>query len=253
VYYNALWSDLFYILRMHGFSLAVISGDANLKPDNLSIGPGDALFLPTNPSNPESKLSIDFKNPNPNVEANLKTIEAALATFLTTSGLDSKAISSNNSGNASYSSALERLLAMMDQFRASKEDFDLFKVVEYKLHKIVTKYLSVLSGTPYLDPEYNVTQSIENSEINVQFIAPEMVETKSEKLANAQAKIDLGISDKILALSEIDEISEDAAEEIINKIEQRKIESISRLSELNNFTEEVDNTQDNNGANETET
>jgi hypothetical protein len=231
--FNVAWSDQMFTTRMQGYSIGVLSGDANLKPDTLTLGANKIIFLPSNPSNPDSKLELDFKNPNPNTEASLKTIDSLISTFLTTRGLDTKAISSNNSGNASYSSALERLLAMLDQFRASKEDFDLYHVVELKLHKIVTKYLSLLSGTNVLEPKYWTTQAVQSSTLKLKFKEPQMIETVSEKLANEQARIDMGISDKVIALSQIDGISEDEAEERILEIEERKIESMRLMIEQN--------------------
>lgn len=224
--YNVAWSDLLYIARMQGYSVGVLSGDANLVPQNLIIGPNRFLFLPQNPSNPESKLTLDFKSPTPNIADSLKAIEALIATFLTTRGIDSKAIQSTNGAHTSYSSAIERLLAMIDQFRASKEDFDLFKCVESDIHEIVIRYLALLSGTEFLDPEYNVSQGILSSELSVQYHRPEMIETKAEQLANAQLKINLGIADAVSVLAEIDEISEDQAIEEIAEIQLRKSQNL---------------------------
>lgn len=227
--FNVAWSDLMYIARMQGYSVGVLTGDANLKPDDLTIAPNKFLFLPKNPNNPDSILSLDFKSPTPNLADQLKSIEAMIATFLTTRGLDTKAISVNGQNN-SYSSALERLLAMIDQFRATKDDFDLFKTVEYKVHEIVVKYLALLTGTEYLEPEYNVTQAIVNSDINVNFARPEMVETKTEMLANAKSEIDLGIEDKYSINAKINGISIDESIEELNELEQRKIDNLARLS-----------------------
>jgi hypothetical protein len=219
--FNVAWSDLMYIARMQGYSVGVLSGDANLKPDSMFIGPSRMLFLPNNPSNPESKLELDFKSPTPNIEGQLKSIENLVGTFLATRGIDSKALNANNSGT-SYSSALEKLLAMIDQFRATKEDFDLYAMVEKQLHTIVTKYLSLLSGTQFLMPEYSVTQGVVNSKLSIQFKEPTMVETIQEKLDNGQKKIDMGIADRTIVLAELNGITEEAADEIIESIDERR-------------------------------
>ena len=229
--YNVSWSDIMFIMRMQGYSIGVLSGDPNLKPDSYTLGPSKMLFLPSNPSNPESSLKLEFVSPNPNVEASLKGNTLLLENFLITRGIDPKSIAVSNSGSNSYSSAIERLLAMIDQFRASKEDFDLFKVVENKLHMIVTKYLSVLSGTEYLDQKYWTTVGITNAKLSVQFKEPQMVETKSEMLDNLSKEIDLGISDKVIALSKIEGISEDEAIKRIEEIESRRTESIRNMQD----------------------
>lgn len=228
--FNVAWSDLMYISRMQGYSVGVLTGDANLKPDSMTIGPNKLLFLPSNPANPDSKLELDFKNPQPNIEASLKAIESLISTFLTTRGLDSKAIQVNNSGNTGFSSALERLLSMIDQFRATKDDFDLFYVVEKKLHKIVVAYLSLLTGTKLLPPEYGVSAAVLSSKVDVVFAKPEMVETMAEKLDNASKRLDLGITDQVLILQDIDSLSIDQATEQIAEINKRRSEQVSEVN-----------------------
>lgn len=229
VQFNVAWSDLMYISRMQGYSVGVLSGDANLKPDNMIIGPNRFLFLPKNADNPDSKLELDFKSPSPNIEASLKTIDSLIATFLSTRGVDSKTVSSNNSGQTTFSSALERLFAMIENFKASKEDFDLFSYVEYQLHKIVTAYLSAMTGTEFLNPKYNVSSAIVSSQVQVNFVKPEMLETKAEKLENGRKKIDLGIADKVDILSEVENIDANAAEQKLIDIETRKLEFMTKV------------------------
>lgn len=227
--FNVTWSDLLYIARLQGYSVGVVSGDPELKPESMTVGPNRFLFLPQNPNNPESNLSLDFKNPSPDLDSTLKCIDSLVNTFLSTRSIDSKAVSSSTSGSGNYSSALERLMVMIDQFRASKEDFDLFNVVEHKLHKITTKYLALLSNTEFLDPKYNVTQGIVNSELTVNFAKPEIIETKSEALDNAKKKIDLGVADKVTTLMDVDGLNEALAVQKIEEIEQRKIDMLSKM------------------------
>ena len=229
VSFNVAWSDLLYISRLQGYSVGVLSGDPELKPESMTVGPNRFLFLPQNPSNENSKMELDFKNPSPDIEATLKSIDSLVTTFLSTRGVDSKAVSSSTSGSQNYSSALERLMAMIDQFRASKDDFDLYSVVEKELHNIVTKYLSLLSNTQFLDPKYNVTQGIVNSTMSIQFHKPELIETMGESLDNAKKKIELGIDDAVSILMNISGLTEEQAEERINEIQERKIERASKL------------------------
>lgn len=220
--YNVSWSDLLFTARMQGYSVGVVTGNTNLIPKTMTVGPNKLIFFPMDPLNPEGTPNLEFKSANPAIEAVLKTIDSLVSVFLTTRGLDAKAVSSNNSGKTSYSSALERLLAMLDQFKASKEDFDLYKGVENKLHKIVTKYMALLSGTTLLDKKYWTTKAIESSELKLNFARPEMVETKSEQIANEKSKIDLGISDRVEALAKIDGISEEEALKRITILDARK-------------------------------
>jgi chaperonin cofactor prefoldin len=56
-----------------------------------------------------------------------------------------------------------------------------------------------------------------------------MLETESEKLANEKVKIEMGISDKVIALAEIDGVSEEEAIKRLEDIDKRKLESMQKL------------------------
>ena len=224
IQYNVAWSDALYVNRMQGFSVGVLKGDPNLKPDSMTIAPMKLLFLPKNPNNPESSLDIDFKNPQPNIDASLKVIEKLLVSFLMMRGVESKKVSSALAGgSASYSSAIERLLAMVDEFDATKEDFSLYQCVEQELFDIVKKYLIAYSGnSDVLDPQWFVSADFENAELSVKFHEPTMIQTEGEELDNAQKKINLGIADRVSVLMKIENISEQEAIEKIAEIDARK-------------------------------
>jgi hypothetical protein len=184
-------------------------------------------------------------NPNPNLEASIKLIEKLLANFLFMRGVDSKKISSALSGgSASYSSAIERLLALVDEFEATKEDFDLYRQIETKLFDIIKKYLVVLSGANVINSKYRVSPSFINAELKISFHTPQMLETKSEQLANAKIKQDLGIADDVSTLMEIENIDEEEAQEKIDEIQARKAAKI-----LNNTPAEVNPPENDGGSN----
>ncbi len=231
VQYNASWTDDMHIKRMQGFSVGVLSGDEKLVPQSMTIGPAKLLFLPSNPANPDSKLELDFKSPNPNLDMIGKMRSDLLSDFLVSRGMDASKVSSALNGSKSYSSAIERLLAMIDDFEASKEDFDLFKNIEEKIFSIVKAYLSVYSGTELLDPKYWTTKGVIDATQTVQFHKPEMIETHAEKLDNAQKKIDLGISDRVLVLMDLEGITEEEATKRIDEIDKRKQDALKKLIE----------------------
>jgi hypothetical protein len=226
--FNCAWSDLMYTSRLQGYSVGVFTGDVNLMPKSVIIGPNKMLMMPKNPDNPDSSLSFDFKSPTPNISASLEAIDGLVNTFLSTRGIDIKSISSK-SGGQSFSSALEKLLSMIDQFKATKNDFSLYQSVEQQVHSIVTSYLALLSNSEALDPKYNVSPSITSSVLSVQFKEPTMVETPAEKLANGQTKINLGISDRVMLLADINGVSEEEAQEQLDEIDKRRVERLASL------------------------
>lgn len=243
--YNVAWSDALYINRMQGFSIGVLKGDPNLKPDTITLAPMKLLFLPSNPNNPESKLDLSFVNPTPNIEAGLKVIKDLLANFMMMRGVESKKVASALAGStASYSSAIERLLAMIDEFEATKEDFSLYQCVEKELFDIIKKFLVAYTGTPFLDPKYNVSQSFKDAEIEIKFHEPQMIQTEGELLDNSQKEIDLGIADRVSILMKLEKISEEDAVKMIAAIDKRKAQELLNNSGVNN-----DNTQTQNNQN----
>ena len=229
IQYNLFWSDFFYIARMQGFSLGVFSGDPELMPKQFFVGPNRCLVLPTNPANPDQKVDFKFVSPSPDLNGILQGISALLASYLTSKGVSPKTVSTQLNGAEHYSSGIERLLAMIDRFESTKEDFDLFRSVEDKVFNIIKKYQVALSRTEFLDREYWVSESAINTELDVLFHRPEMVQTESEKLANIKTKIEMGISDKALAIAELEETDIDTAEQKIVDMYQRKLQFLQIL------------------------
>lgn len=222
VQYNMFWTDFFYTARMQGFSLGVFRGDPELMPKHYFVGPNRFMVLPTNPANPDQTVDFKFESPSPDLDGLLKGISAILASYLTSKGVSPKVVSADMSSADRYSSGLERLLAMVDKFEATKEDFDLFRMVEQQVFGIVKKYQVLFSNTDLLNRKYWVSSSFESAEMTLRFNKPEMVQSESEKLTNLKTKIEMGISDKSLALSQLEEISIEQAEEKILEIQQRK-------------------------------
>jgi hypothetical protein len=233
VQYNALWSDFFYIMKMQGFAIPVFTGNPELMPREYFVGPNRGIMLPNDPTNPEGSLKMEFLSPNPNLDGSLKGVSAFLANWLTSRGVSPKVISSELNASDSYASGIERLLAMIDKFEATKEDFDLYQCVEQDIFEIIKKYLVVFSGTDLLDKKYSVSKSFENAQLSVQFHKPEMVQTENEKITNIQLKMDMGISDQVIALMELEGITEEMAIEKIDMINERKAIRLQTMVDQN--------------------
>jgi hypothetical protein len=230
VQYNVSWSDFMHTMRLQGFSVPVFTGNAELMPRDYFIGPNRAIMLPADPNNPNNKLDLKFISPTPDLKGALDGMSGLLANFLTSRGVSPKVISAALNASDTYSSGVERLLAMLDKFEATKEDFDLFRSVELKLFNIVKKYMLAFTNTEFLDKKYWLSQSSTNATMNIMFHRPEMIQTEKEKIENLQLKIDMGISDKVLALMDLEGLDQEAAEEKIAKITDRKAKNIQALA-----------------------
>jgi hypothetical protein len=238
IQYNGAWSDLLYISRMQGFSVGVLSGDEELLPKQILIGPNRFIFLPTNPKNPDSKLELDFKSPTPNLEASQNVITGMLANFLTSRGVEANTISSTLSGGQkTFSSAIDRLLSMVDDFNATKEDFDVFQGAEQELFYYLKKLLTAYSGTEFLDSEYWVSSSAINGELEVIYKTPEMIETTADKITNAQGKLSLGIADRVSILMDIEDLTEEQAVAKLELIDSRKSKSLLQMINISQIPE----------------
>lgn len=221
VQYNAALSDFFNIIRLQGYAQAVFTGSPESMPVNVSTGPNVILRIPINSDQP---VPTDFKfvSPSPDISGSIQGLTLLLANYLTSRGIDPNVIASTTEGASSYSSGLERLLAMLEKFEASQEDFDLFGAAEQQIFEIVKAWLVKYSNTEFLNKRYNVTAGVQSAELSVQFAAPENVKTESESLADVKTEIDLGIGDRLTAVMKLKGYDEEQATKYLETLDARK-------------------------------
>ena len=234
---NQFLSSLFQVIKLQGFAQAIMSGPSDLMPQSMTVGVNHVLKLPVDEgSGVETKF--DFVSPSPDIEGSLKVLESLLSMFLSTNSIDPKAVSTTGE-TTTYSSGLERMLAMIELLSASKEDFDTYKNAEEDIWELVKDWMNILTGTNTLDSKYETGAINPNSELFVKFITPEMVQSESEKLINIEKKIDLGISSSVEGLMDLEGISRDIAEKKIKQFQEdeglnepKRTEEIQRNDQL---------------------
>lgn len=227
IQYNVCLSDLQQIVRLQGFSIMVYTGNPEQAPKDLRIGPNLVLILPQDANNPQMNSDAKFISPSPNIEGSIKVLVNLLANFLSSRGVDTSVIASDLGQGSTYSSGLERLLAMIDKFEASQDDVALFEDVEAKIFDIVKGYLKAYSGTSELDDRYALT-NIDKATLTTVFTKPEAIKTDSEKVDNAKSRKDLGVWSEVEIIMSLDGISE---EEAIKKLE-KIYENQKKVAEL---------------------
>lgn len=197
VQFNATMTDIGQVVRMQGFAQGVMTGDKDLMPDNIQVGPMFILRLPTNAN---TQIAGDFKfvSPNANIEGSLQFLENLLSNYLTSRGQSPKLVSGKSDAEK-FSSGIERLLHLVELFEASKTDIALYKWAEKKLFKIIAKYINVYGGTPVL-PDYNLGQIPDDADVEVTFKRPEMIQTEQDKLNIIQQKKELTLIDDVEAI-----------------------------------------------------
>jgi hypothetical protein len=228
VQYNAATSDVWHISRMQGYSVGVLKGPEELMPETLKLGPNYLLRLKT--SNADgvlangSDVSFDYVSPSPDIEASLKLLETMLVNFISSRGIDPKEIASE--GTKSYNSALERLLAMIDKFEASKDDFKLFRKKEKEVFEIVKAWIN--SGTEELDQKYRMPAISDDAELNIEYAQPEMIMTKQEKSLYWQSRRDARTASRIDQIMDEYNTDRDGALLIAKQIDEDEAVIIER-------------------------
>lgn len=243
VEFSTVLSDLANIVKMQGYAQAVVS--STKQPTNLAVGPNKIIFLEQDQA-ATVQPKFEFVSPNPDIANSLEFLETLLRLFLTSRNIDPKAISGKLEGQ-SFSSGVERLLAMIDRFSASQDDLDLFKCAEIEIFDLMRDWSNVMQGvndeTRLID-ELNTSQINESVAFNVKFNGPDAVKTELEKLDIVEKRIDLGTMSTIGAIEYLDEVDKETAKEMIEEIKAEELETGS------NDEGDEDGTEINEGSDE---
>lgn len=216
--YAAELSSLSQIVRLQGYSQAVLSGSKELMHESLQIGPTKFLKLTVDPDQPVD-TKFEFVNPSPDLDGSIRFLEMLLANFLTSRGVDPKIIS-GKSDATSFSSGIERLLHNLERFEASREDISLFTNAEDKIFNLVKAWHNVSRGTDRLEEKYLTSVIPDESSVVVSFNKPEMIQTRQERIAQVEKEMDLGLISRIDALEQFHGIDRDAAIEKAKQIDE---------------------------------
>ena len=225
IQFNASLTDMSQIVRMQGFAQAYMIASESMMPQTLKIGPMIAVKMPVNPNQPEVRPEFGFAQPNADIAGSMGFIESLVALFLTSRGIDPKSVTTNKDVQT-YTSGMERLLAMIEKFEASRSDFDIYKSAETNIFEIVKAYVNTYAGTDVL--QYNMSPIPESAYVEVTFEKPEMIETEMDKLAEIEKKLDLGLITKAEAIAEDREIELDEAKKIKEEIDSEVMSLIPK-------------------------
>lgn len=218
--YGVQLSDHSNILRMQGYSQAIIA--AEKEPDNIVVGPNHTIFLQQDPNSTVAP-SFSFASPSPDLGSSLATLETLLKLLLTAKGLDPETVTGTGDGNR-YNSGLDRLLAMIDKFEATKADYDLFRDVEDELKDLIIAWNNILQDAT--DPKIALDDKLKNGQINtdctleVSFNEPGLVQTKQDKEDSVIKLIKERLLSRKEAIMQLRDVDKDMAEEILAEIEE---------------------------------
>jgi hypothetical protein len=218
---GVMLSDTSNINRLQGYSQAIIKSVD--KPQDMQVGPHSVIHLPLDPTRPELSPDFQFVSPSPDLQSSLSLLNTFINLYLSAEGLDSKVINTDGA-TKTYASGLERLLAMVEKFEASQDDFDLYKMVEKKAFEILKAWNNYLVGRT-LDQggvEMELQSVPEDVELQVDFTAPQALETQKEKQETVMLYLDKGLISKKMAIMDLMQKSDEEADAILEEVSQEK-------------------------------
>lgn len=237
---NAALSDLYHIMRMQGWSYPIIKGpkDFLAQLQKSQVGINKPLLLPTDHkidedgnSDAVAEIDVIFASPSPDLQGCIDTISTLLSAFLSSRGVDPKTVSFS-ADSKGYSSGWERLLALIEKFEATKDDFEVFRKAEQELYNLICLWQATLykAKGERLHPKYRTVKLDIGGEMTVKFAEPEMIETFADKIKRISEMETNGYISKVEALMMIFSIDREAAKARVG-------EMITDMTFLNPFME----------------
>ena len=236
IQFNTSLSDLAMNQKMNGYAVAILKSPSTLKPENLVVGHSQLIHLATD--DPDAKVDFEFASPNSNISEISDANDRVLNYFITSEGLGGDVVNSKGETKEA-TSGIDRFLQAIQKIEAHQDDYEAFRCAEDDVYKIVKAWLKVLTGDKQLDKKYQVPNISEDSEVEVEFYRPEMMETRTETIANIEKQLDLGLMSKKEAIMELREITdEDKVQEILKTIDSEEFQP--RGMEFNPPSEDED-------------
>ena len=218
--YGMMLSDNANVIRLQSYSQAVIASEK--IPANMTVGPNHILHLKLDPKKPELSPRFEFVTPSPDLDGTQRFLDSLLNLHLTSLGLDTSTVSTVG-GSEKFSSGVDRLLAMVSKFEASRDDFDLFRRVEDEFLDIIYRWSNVfqnVTGEGELRDEFKGPQLPEDVQVDVLFAEPESIQTQSEKEESLNTARENGYKSRIDVLMELNNVSRDKAIEMAEQIDE---------------------------------
>lgn len=211
--YNVSLSSLAYVVELQGFAQAYLKAPSDLMPQSIEIGPNRILKILTDP-NAEGDVEFGYANPGSDISSSQAFIESLLAQFLSSQGLDPNTVSGKAAAEK-FNSGIERLLAQIEKFEASKETMALFRDAESALYNVIKAYHNVLKGSDLLNAKYKTQDFSADSEVVINYGEPQSVMGEAEKLDIIERKMELmpTLFDEIDVYAEINGMTRDQAKE----------------------------------------
>ena len=216
IQFNERLSDLANVQKLNGYAVGILKSPTDVKPNNLVIGGAQLIHLPTD--DPDKIVDFTFASPQSNIAEISEANDKFLNYFVTSEGLSGDVVNSTGEGERA-TSGIDRFIQSIQKTEANVDDYEMYKCAENDIYEIVKAWLRVLNGSDQLNKKYQVGNINPESELEIEFHKPEMIQTETEIIANIEKKVDLGLMSKKQAIMQIHNIKdEDKAQEVLDKI-----------------------------------
>lgn len=199
---NASMTDIKNTVHHQAFAQPYVRGSENVDSlmERIDTGPTRPIVLKESIGG--VKEEFGYITPNANITGAIEYIRTESSVFAQTRGLTSSEIMGGDAKRA-YSSALERLLAMIDDNKTAVEDSDYMRLFEIEIFE---SFKSVLGIS-------------DDASIAIEYYHPEMVKTKSEIVAENLELERIGAQDRTQTIANINGISRDEVNIYDNQVQ----------------------------------
>lgn len=226
--FNAEMSKYSEVVQAQAFAQAYFKGPKELQPAWVDVGPTRILRLLTDPHN-NVETEFGFVNPNPNLEGSRNFIQDYLGYNLTSRSVDPKSISGTLNGQ-SFSSGVERFLALIEKYEASREDISAFRDVEDKMFELYRIWNNTLIGRQGFDPNLITTSISADASVSVEFKKPEMMTSQKESFELMEMKREAGAASRIDVIMDCYDMNRDEAVEKAKQIDSDETDSMDIMN-----------------------
>lgn len=219
--YGMMLSDNANVIRLQAYSQAVIVSEK--LPEKTTVGPNHILHLKLDKNKPELSPKFEFVTPSPDLSGTQAFLESLLSLHLTSEGQDPSILSPKNGGQR-FQSALDRLLAMISKFDASRDDFDVFRDIESKALNLLVAWSNAFQNVE--DPDKRLEDGLNEAILpddlilDLKFGTPEAIQTKKDREDSAIKLMNEGLMSRKRAIMDVHQVSEEKAEEMLQQIDQ---------------------------------
>jgi hypothetical protein len=218
---GVMLSDMSNTMRLNGHIQGVIYSEK--QPGTIAVGPNVFIHIPLDPDKPVQPR-LEMLSPTAQIQEQMQTLESLIQLLIAQEGLDAKSMIGTN-GGATYSSAIERLLALIEKFEASRDDIDAFSAAESQVFDIAKAWSNSLVNTfdedlmPTLAPDLNITTIPDDTRVTVSYAKPEEMKSEKDKVDLAILQLGEGLITKAEAIAMIRDIPVEQAKQIAEEMD----------------------------------